>query len=52
MVAVSWIEAGSKMNSEGMSSSAGGQFGSGTFGGSGIVRSLVLNSTEIKPAYS
>ena len=40
------------MNSEGMSSLAGGQFGSGTLGGSGMVSNLVLNSTEIKPAYS
>ena len=37
------------MNSEGMSSSAGGQFGSGTLGGSGMVSNLVLNSTEIMP---
>ena len=39
------------MNSEGMSSSAGGQFGSGTLGGTSIVSNLVLNSTEIKPPY-
>ena len=52
MVVVSWIEVGSKMNSEGMSSLAGGQFGSGTLGESGMVSNLVLNSTEIKPPYS
>ena len=40
------------MNSEGMSSSAGGQFGSGNLGGSGMESNLVLNSTEIKPPYS
>ena len=39
------------MNSEGMSSLAGGQFGSGTLGGTGMVSNLVLNSTEIKPRY-
>ena len=39
------------MNSEGMSSSAGGQFGSGTLGGTGMVSNLVINSTEIKPPY-
>ena len=39
------------MNSEGMLSPAGGQFGSGTLGGTGMVSSLVLNSTEIKLAY-
>ena len=49
MVAVSWIEGDSKMNSEGMLSSAGGQLGSGILGGSGMVSNLVLNSPEIKP---
>ena len=49
MVAASSIEGGLKMTSEGMSSSAGGQFGSGTLGRSGMVSNLVLNSTEIKP---
>ena len=44
MVAVSWIERDSKMDSEGMSSSAGGQFGSGTLGGTGMVSNLVLVS--------
>ena len=39
------------MNSEGMSSSAGRQFGSGTLGGTGMVSNLVLNSTEIKSPY-
>ena len=39
------------MNSEGMLSSAGGQFGSDTLGGTGMVRNLVLSSTEIKPPY-
>ena len=39
------------MNGEGMSSSAGGQFGSGTLGGTGMVSNLVLNSTEIKRPY-
>ena len=39
------------MNSERMSSSAGGQFGSGTHGGTGMVSNLVLNSTAIKPPY-
>ena len=52
MVAASSIEGGLKMTSEGMSSSAGGQFGSGTLGGSGMVSNLVLNSTEIKPPFS
>ena len=51
MVAVSWSEGDSKMNSEGMLSSAGGQFGSGTLGGTGMVSNLVINSTEIKPPY-
>ena len=52
MVAVSWIEGGSKINSEGMSSSAGGHFGGGTLGEkSSMVSNLVLNSTEIKPPY-
>ena len=51
MVAVSCIEGGSKMKSEGMSSSAGGQFGSGTLGGTGMVSNLVLNSTEMKSQY-
>ena len=51
MVAASSIEGGLKMTSEGMSSSAGGQFGSGTLGGTGMVSNLVLNSTEIKPPY-
>ena len=51
MVAVSWIEEDSKMNSKRMSSSAGGQFGRGTLGGTGIVSHIVLNSTEIKPPY-
>ena len=50
MVAASSIEGGLKI--EGMSSSAGGQFGSGTLGGSGMVSNLVLNSTEIKPPFS
>ena len=36
------------MDSEGMSSSAGGQFGSGTLGGTAMVSNLVLNSTEIQ----
>ena len=52
MVAGSWIEGDSKMDSEGMSSSAGGQFGGGTLGGSGMVSNLVLNSTEVRPPYS
>ena len=52
MVAASSIEGGLKMTSEGMPSSAGGQFGSGTLGGSGMVSNLVLNSTEIKPPFS
>ena len=52
MVAASSIEGGLKMTSEGMSSSAGGQFGSGTLGGSGIMSNLVLNSPEIKPPFS
>ena len=52
MVAASSIEGGLKMTSEGMSSSAGGQFGSGTLGRSGMVSNLVLNSTEIKPPFS
>ena len=52
MVAVSWIEGDSKMNSEGVSSSAGGQFGSGTLGGSFMVSKLVSNSTDIKLPYS
>ena len=39
------------MTSEGMPSSAGGQFGSGTLGGTGMVSNFVLNSTEIKPPY-
>ena len=47
-----WIESGSKINSEGISSSARGQFGGGTVGESGIVSNLVLNSTKIKPSYS
>ena len=51
MAAASSIEGGLKMTSEGMSSSAGGQFGSGTLGGTGMVSNLVLNSTEIKPPY-
>ena len=51
MVAASSIEGGLKMTSEGMSSSAGGQFGSGTLAGTGMVSNLVLNSTEIKPPY-
>ena len=49
MVAVSWIEDGSKINSEGMTSSAGGLFGGGTLGESDMVSNLLLNSTEIKP---
>ena len=52
MVAASSIEGGLKMTSEGMSGSAGGQFGSGTLGRSGMVSNLVLNSTEIKPPFS
>ena len=52
MVAASLIEGGLKLTSEGMSSSAGGQFGSGTLGGTGMVSNLVLNSTEIKPPFS
>ena len=52
MVAASSIERGLKMTSEGVSNSAGGQFGSGTLGGSGMVSNLVLNSTEIKPPFS
>ena len=52
MVAASSIEGGLKMASEGISSSAGGQSGSGTLGGSGMVSNLVLNSTEIKPPFS
>ena len=52
MVAVSWIEGGSKMNSKGMLSLPGGQFGSGTLGeSSGMVNNLFINSTEIKPPY-
>ena len=51
MLAASSIEGGLKMTSEGMSSSAGGQFGSGTLGGTGMVSNLVLNSTEIEPPY-
>ena len=39
------------MESEGVSSSAGRQFGSGTLRGTGMVSNLVLNSTEIKPPY-
>ena len=35
-----------------MLSSAGGQFGNGTLGGSGVVSNLVLNLTEIKPPYT
>ena len=46
---MSWIEGDSKVNNEGMLSSAGGQFGSGTLEGTGMVSNLVLNSTEIKP---
>ena len=45
MVAVSWIESGSKINSEGVSSSAGGQFGGGHLGESGMGNNIVLNST-------
>ena len=41
MVALSWIEGGLKMNSEGMSSSAEGPFGGGTLGESGMVSNLV-----------
>ena len=51
MAAASSIEGGLKMTSEGMSSSAGGQFGSGSLGGTDMVSNLVLNSTEIKPPY-
>ena len=51
MVAASSIEGGLKMTSEGMSSAAGGQFGNGTLGGTGMVSNFVLNSTEIKPPY-
>ena len=51
MVAASSIEGGLKMTSEGMSSSAGGQFGSGTLGGSGMMSNLALSSTEIKPPF-
>ena len=47
MVAVSWIVGGSKINSEGMSSSAGGQIGGGTLGESGMVSNLVSNSTVV-----
>ena len=52
MVTASSIEGGLKMTREGMSSSAGGQFGSDTLGGNGMVSNLVLNSTEIKPPFS
>ena len=51
MLDASSIEDGLKMTSGGMSSSAGGQFSSGTLGGTGMVSNLVLNSTEIKPPY-
>ena len=51
MVAASSIEDSLKMTGEGMSNSAGGQFGSGTLGGTGMVSNLVPNSTEIKPPY-
>ena len=37
MVAASSIEGGLKMANGGMSSSAGGQFGSGTLGGTGMM---------------
>ena len=40
------------MNSEGMLSLAGGQFGSGALEGTGMVSNLVPNSTEIKPPYN
>ena len=46
MVAASSIEGGLKMNSEGISSLAGGQFGSGTLEESGMVSSLVLTLRE------
>ena len=52
MVAVSWIECGSKINGEGMSSSTGGQFVGGILEESGMVSNLVLNSTENKPPCS
>ena len=46
VVAASSIEGGLKMNSEGISSLAGGQFGSGTLEESGMVSSLVLTLRE------
>ena len=49
---MSWIERGSKINSEGMSSSAGGQSGGGALGENGMVSNLVVNSIKIKPPYS
>ena len=60
MVAASWIEGGSKINSEGISSSVGEEFGGGSEvrsavggarGESGMVINFVLNSTEIKQPY-
>ena len=51
MVAVCWIEGASKINREGMSSSAGAQFGGGTRGENSMVSNLVLNSTDIKPLF-
>ena len=52
MVAVSWIEGGSKIDSEEMSSLAGRQFGGGTLGECGMVSNVSINSTEIKPPLS
>ena len=60
MVAVSWAEDGSKINSEGMSSSTRGQFGGcsevqsavgGAIGERRMAGNLILHSTEIKPPY-
>ena len=52
MVAVFWIEGGSKTNNEEISSSIVVQFGGGALKISGMVSNLVLNSTEIKMSYS
>ena len=52
VVAVSWIERSSKINSEEISSSAGGQSGGGALGENDMVSNLVVNSTKTKPPYS
>ena len=49
---MSWIEGGSTINSEVISSSSGGQFGGGTLRENGVVSNLVLSSTEIEQPYS